>query len=95
MIYKIGSTVADVKSEFSDVTKKSELQIAMQQDSNTQEKISKPDEQTQKDLITETKFTKGIVLDRGLEGAGITKGETLPIPVTVVSYYTQSKRFST
>ena len=71
MIYKIGSTVADVKSEFSDVTKKSELQIAMQQDSNTQEKISKPDEQTQKDLITETKFTKGIILDRGLEGAGI------------------------
>lgn len=129
---KIENTVADVKSEFSDSTKKSELQIAMQQDSDTQEKISKleesykankgvsvdakaegdtgvdtssvkllgaalnatesgsitfnmkkPDEQTQKDLITETRFTKGIVLDLGLEGAGITKGETLAIPVTV------------
>ena len=129
---KIENTVADVKSEFSDSTKKSELQIAMQQDSDTQDKISKleesykankgvsvdakaegdtgvdtssvkllgaalnatesgsitfnmkkPDEQTQKDLITETRFTKGIVLDLGLEGAGIAKGETLAIPVTV------------
>ena len=129
---KIEDTVADIKGEFSDSTKKSELQIAMQQDSNTQDKISrledsykakkgvsvaakaegdtgvdtssvkllgaalnakesgsitfnmkKPDEQTQKDLITETRFTKGIVLDLGLEGAGITEGETLAIPVTV------------
>ena len=129
---KIEDTVAGVKSEFSDSAKKSELQIAMQQDSNTQDKISrledsykdkkgvsvaakaegdmgvdtssvkllgaalnatesgsitfnmkKPDEQTQKDLITETRFTKGIVLDLGLEGAGIAKGETLAIPVTV------------
>ena len=129
---KIEDTVAGVKSEFSDSAKKSELQIAMQQDSNTQDKISKledsykdkkgvsvaakaegdtgvdtssvkllgaalnakesgsitfnmkkPDEQTQKDLITETRFTKGIVLDLGLEGAGITEGETLAIPVTV------------
>lgn len=45
--------------------------------------MQKPDEQTQKDLITETRFTKGIVLDLGLEGAGITEGETLAIPVTV------------
>ena len=45
--------------------------------------MQKPDEQTQKDLITETRFTKGIVLNLGLEGSGITEGETLAIPVTV------------
>ena len=44
--------------------------------------MSKPDEQTQKDLITKTSFTKGTVLDLGLQGAGINKGDTLDIPVT-------------
>lgn len=45
--------------------------------------MSKPDEQTQKDLITKTSFTKGIVLDLGLQGAGINEGDTLGIPATV------------
>ena len=45
--------------------------------------MSKPDEQTQKDLITKTSFTKGIVLDLGLQGAGINEGDTLDISVTV------------
>lgn len=45
--------------------------------------MSKPDEQTQKDLITKTSFTKGIVLDFWLQGTGINEGDTLDIPVTV------------
>ncbi len=45
--------------------------------------MSKPDEETQKDLITNSRFTKAIVLDLELEGAGITAGESLAIPVTV------------
>lgn len=121
-----------VKSSFADNTAKGELQVAMQTDTETQEKIknleeayktsmglettvnpsddigidassvsllgaalnatesgsvtfnmSKPDEETQKDLITNSQFTKAIVLDLELEGAGITAGEPLAIPVTV------------
>lgn len=45
--------------------------------------MSKPDEETQKDLITNSRFTKAIVLDLVLEGAGITAGDPLDIPVTV------------
>ena len=45
--------------------------------------MSKPDEAAQKDLITNTGFTKAIVLDLELEGAGITKGQALAIPVTI------------
>jgi hypothetical protein len=45
--------------------------------------LSKPDEETQKNLVTNTRFTKAIVLDISLVGAGITKGQKLDIPVTV------------
>ena len=122
-----------VKASFEDETAKGELQVAMQTDIKTQEKIkdleeayktsmgletavnpsddigvdassvsllgaalnatenggsvtfnmSKPDEETQKDLITNSRFSKAIVLDLELEGAGITAGEPLAIPVTV------------
>ena len=122
-----------VKASFEDETAKGELQVAMQTDTATQEKIknlenaykesmnlktavnssddigvdassvsllgaalnatendgsvtfnmSKPDEETQKDLITNSRFTKAIVLDLELEGAGITAGAPLDIPVTV------------
>ena len=122
-----------VKASFEDDTAKGELQVAMQTDTATQEKIknlenaykesmnlktavnssddigvdassvsllgaalnatenggsvtfnmSKPDEETQKDLITNSRFTKAIVLDLELEGAGITAGAPLDIPVTV------------
>ena len=122
-----------VKASFEDETAKGELQVAMQTDTATQEKIknlenaykesmnlktavnpsddigvdassvsllgaalnatenggsvtfnmSKPDEETQKDLITNSRFSKAIVLDLELEGAGITAGEPLAIPVTV------------
>jgi hypothetical protein len=126
----------NIKNSFNDETTKKELQIAMQADEDTQNKIenlekdykdemnlttgvettddlkdlgindsnvslrgaalnatqnggtvtfklSKPDEETQKNLVTNTRFTKAIVLDLSLEGAGIEKGQDLAIPVTV------------
>jgi hypothetical protein len=46
--------------------------------------LSMPDEDTQKKLIeSNTQFTKAIVLDLSLDGAGIQKGQDLAIPVTV------------
>jgi hypothetical protein len=128
--------VEAVKTAFADTTAKEELQIAMQTDESTQEKIksleesyktamgletetkvdsldadlgidtdsvsilgaalnatkagkvtfnlSKPDEDTQKSLIeSNTQFTKAIVLDLSLDGAGIEAGKDLAIPVTV------------
>lgn len=128
----VESAVNSVKNSFADETAKGELQVAMQTNSETQEKIknledlykqsvgletavnssndtgidvssvkllgaalnateggtvtfnmNKPDEETQKDLITNSRFTKAIVLDLELTGAGITRGESLAIPVTV------------
>lgn len=128
----VQQAVSDVKEIFKDDTSKGELQVAMQTDEATRDKIaaleeqymtsknvttafsqtedveidassvsilgaglnateagsvefkmSKPSEEVQKDLVTNTRFTKAIVLDLGLEGAGITPGQTLDIPVTV------------
>lgn len=45
--------------------------------------MSKADEETRKDLLTNTRYTNAIVLDFDLEGAGISKGQALDIPVTV------------
>ena len=45
--------------------------------------MSKPDEETQKDLITNSHFKNAIALNLDLEGSGITKGQPLAIPVTV------------
>lgn len=128
----VQQAVSEVKEIFKDDTSKGELQVAMQTDEATRDKIaaleeqymtsknvttafsqtedveidassvsilgaglnateagsvefkmSKPSEEVQKDLVTNTRFTKAIVLDLGLEGAGITPGQTLDIPVTV------------
>ena len=45
--------------------------------------MSKPSEETQKELITASQFKKAIVLNLELEGAGIVKGASLDVPVTV------------
>ena len=128
----VQQVVTDVKDSFADAAAKAELQVAMQTDAATRDKIetleeeymkskgvstsvtpaedvgidastvsvlgaglnateagsvefkmSKPDEEVQKDLITNTQFTKAIVLDLELEGAGIKSGEELAIPVTI------------
>ena len=44
--------------------------------------MSKPDEETQKDLITHSRFNNAICFSMDLEGAGVTPGN-LDIPVTV------------
>lgn len=45
--------------------------------------MSKPSEDIQKELITTSRFKKAIVLNLELDGAGITKGAPLAVPVTV------------
>ena len=45
--------------------------------------MSKADEETQKDLLTNTQYKNAIVLNLDLEGAGISEGQALDIPVTV------------
>ncbi len=45
--------------------------------------MSKPDEETQKDLITNSHFKNAIALNFDLYGAGIKEGDELAIPVTI------------